>query len=220
MPLPISTQTWTHISLDFVVGLPRTKKGFDSIFFVVDRFSKMVHFIPCKKPLMPSKWLLCSFGRFISFTGCPCLLSLIVILAFLVTFGDQRGNFCERRLIWVPPITLNLMGKRRLSIVLSTIYYGALLVTQSKVEIWNCLKRSLPIIMLAAGVHSSVHFRSSTLSFRVVLWHSLISHIAHGLMLMQRLSLRPFHRSIRPHSLIWKQLQQSTKMQQKSIASV
>ncbi|WVZ95784.1 hypothetical protein U9M48_041507 [Paspalum notatum var. saurae] len=47
-PLDIPMWKWEKITMDFIVGLPRTPKGNDSIWVIVDRLTKSAHFIPVK----------------------------------------------------------------------------------------------------------------------------------------------------------------------------
>lgn len=47
-PLPVPGQPWSHIALDFVMGLPLSE-GNDTILTIVSRFSKAVHFVALVK---------------------------------------------------------------------------------------------------------------------------------------------------------------------------
>jgi hypothetical protein len=47
-PLQIPQWEWDEIEMDFIVGLPRTRGGYDSIWVVVDHLTNLAHFIPVK----------------------------------------------------------------------------------------------------------------------------------------------------------------------------
>jgi hypothetical protein len=44
-PLSIPEWKWENICMDFIVGLPRTSRGYNSIWVIVDRLTKSAHFI-------------------------------------------------------------------------------------------------------------------------------------------------------------------------------
>ena len=50
-PLPVPDGCWQDISVDFITSLPLTSKGHDSVFVMVDRFSKLTHFVACRKDI-------------------------------------------------------------------------------------------------------------------------------------------------------------------------
>jgi hypothetical protein len=45
-PLPIPSWKWEDISMDFIVGLPNASQHHDSIWVIVDRLTKIAHFLP------------------------------------------------------------------------------------------------------------------------------------------------------------------------------
>ena len=46
VPLPYLEWKWSHITMDFIMGLPRASQGLDVVWVVVDRLTKFAYFLP------------------------------------------------------------------------------------------------------------------------------------------------------------------------------
>jgi hypothetical protein len=69
--LPIPTWKWADISMDFIVGLPKTAKGYDSIWVIVDRLTKIAHFLPVKVKYPVIAYAELYIARILSLHGVP-----------------------------------------------------------------------------------------------------------------------------------------------------
>jgi hypothetical protein len=60
-----------EISMDFIVGLPRTRDNYDSIWVIVDRLTKVAHFIPVKTTYSRAQLAELYMSRIVCLHGVP-----------------------------------------------------------------------------------------------------------------------------------------------------
>ena len=70
-PLDIPIWKWDDISMDFIVGLPQTQKGHDAIWVIVDRLTKVAHFIPVKTTFTVGKLAELYIDNILKLHGAP-----------------------------------------------------------------------------------------------------------------------------------------------------
>ncbi|KAD4180450.1 hypothetical protein E3N88_29041 [Mikania micrantha] len=62
---------WEQISMDFITKLPRTPRGFDSIWVIVDRLTKSAHFLPIREDYKMEKLSTLYINEIIARHGTP-----------------------------------------------------------------------------------------------------------------------------------------------------
>ena len=70
-PLQIPEWKWDSVGMDFITGLPTSSRGNDSIWVIVDRLSKVAHFLPVKTTYQSSKLAELYIARIVSLHGVP-----------------------------------------------------------------------------------------------------------------------------------------------------
>ena len=62
---------WDFVGMDFITGLPTSSRGNDSIWVIVDRLSKVAHFLLVKTTYQSSKLADLYIARIVSLHGVP-----------------------------------------------------------------------------------------------------------------------------------------------------
>jgi transposase InsO family protein len=62
---------WEEVGMDFIVGLPRTQRGYDSIWVIVDHLTKVAHFLPFRTTYSSARLAELYMERIVSLHGVP-----------------------------------------------------------------------------------------------------------------------------------------------------
>jgi hypothetical protein len=97
-PLPIPSQPWESISMDFVGSFFISKTGHDYLYFVVDRFDKMCILMPCKKQVTTEQTTHMFFANVWVHFGFHTFIILDIDSRFLGKFWSNLWELMDTKL--------------------------------------------------------------------------------------------------------------------------
>jgi len=98
----ISTFAYTvmeDISMDFIVGLPNTSQKHDSIWVIVDRHTKMAHFIPVHTTYNAKRYAEIYLDRIVCLHGVPKTIISDRGAQLVARFWEQLQEYLGTKLI-------------------------------------------------------------------------------------------------------------------------
>ena len=111
-PLPIAEHSWDSVTMDFIIGLPKSEDN-DSIIVVVDKFSKYATFIAVPTDCTMEETTRLFLKHVVKFGGC---LSISLVILTHGSLGNFRWSSSS---LWVwnftspQAFTHKQMGKLR-----------------------------------------------------------------------------------------------------------
>jgi hypothetical protein len=98
-PLSIPEWKWKNICMDFIMGLPRTSRGYNSIWVIVYRLTKSAHFIPVSTTYRVRQYVELYISHIVRYHDIPKIIIFNRGSIFVAHFLEQLHKSLDNYLI-------------------------------------------------------------------------------------------------------------------------
>jgi len=136
-PLSVPEWKWEEVSMDFITGLLTTQKGNDLIWVIVDRLTKLAHFIPVKTRYRPPEYADLYMAKIVKLHGIPKTITSDRGPQFTAHFWERMHKSLGTSLVRSTAYHPQTSGQtERLNQVLEDMLRACVLSSKGSWEAW------------------------------------------------------------------------------------